>query len=767
MTLEARGADRDGRRSRFASVWCILGDRRERARLWIDTVLHRNATQPRRLEDLRETMREDGRAPFKAAAAVAEIQRFLADPAVYRSPHAAWWGNGDGLAGAYIRHVLDAQALAFSGRPSESAGAMRRALDALGGSTESQATAAARHRALLRALGESFQRDQTLLAHRGFQMLLAPIDRQEADGTQPLLPYLERQRARRLLLQGRSAEATAAFERAVAVAGPVTADDFAAHAIEIADIAVRAEAAADPEATSLLASATRRLDTAEAGRPQFARHAIGLADIALRAAADLEATSLLASATRWLDAAAEGEPKRAGVFAYWQGRVALAQAIRAEKAEAGHDAATRAIDRLEEAVRSVARRADAEAAASWLPEARRQLALHALRLGDAQPLAEALRQERDRSTVTLASGQSFTLSWSGLTASFKQIGTPFGQELIQLAAANLVQKRIMPPARPRRLVIEISKSALSTDPEAKRLIGQEIEPVQLDEEGLAPDDRSSPSIGALRRLLWSHFGVSLPAILVHPVPSDEPLKRIVVLLDNTPVYDAEWAMEAEHFVQGGGAVPWPFANYRELLPAEAGIETERIDAVQYAAWHLGRAVLRSLPQLAGPEHSRELGLGDLPSAVTHPMLQLLLWDRTPMLEREALRVAAMHAAAGRLSATAAAEAFRRVPAVRSSLWGVEGTWEDCMLVPEHEAKLNQLLLSKTLAGTVPGPLFEAVNQSVRPRIALATKPARGISEPPQQRLVVRDAELRPWLRTLLWQHPDVPVVAASEIGLPG
>ena len=135
-------AHRDLRRSRFVSVRAILGDRRQRVRLWIDGVLRRNAAQPRRLEALRQAMLEDGRAPFKAAAAVAEIQRFRADPAVYRSPKAAWWGNGDGLAGAYIPHVLDAQALAFSDRPSEAAEAMRKALDALGGSTESQATPA-------------------------------------------------------------------------------------------------------------------------------------------------------------------------------------------------------------------------------------------------------------------------------------------------------------------------------------------------------------------------------------------------------------------------------------------------------------------------------------------------------------------------------------------------------------------------------------------------------------------------------------------------
>jgi hypothetical protein len=32
--------------------------------------------------------------------------------------------------------------------------------------------------------------------------------------------------------------------------------------------------------------------------------------------------------------------------------------------------------------------------------------------------------------------------------------------------------------------------------------------------------------------------------------------------------------------------------------------------------------------------------------------------------------------------------------------------------------------------------------------------------------VVREPALRPWLRALMWQHPDVPVVTASEIDLP-
>jgi hypothetical protein len=570
---------------------------------------------------------------------------------------------------------------------------------------------------------------------------------QQADGTQPLLPYLEQQRARRLLFQGRYAEAIAAFEQAVAIAGAVSADEFAAYAIEIARIAVRSDA------TSLLES----------------------------------------SATRWLDPAAKEvrETQLAGALAYWRGRVALAQAEAAPDEEAGREAACRAIVRLNEA--SGLDPSSAEAAESWLLEARRQLTLHALRLGDAQPLAEALRregnrstaveavvggelppqsgQEADRSTTAPAARERFPLSWSALASSFKEIRTPFGQDLIQLAAANLMQKCIMPPAAPRRLVIELSASILSADPEAKRLIGREAVTEELDGEGLAPDDRSNPSIASLRRLLRSRFGVSLPGILVRDVPSSEPFQRIVVLLDNSLVYhatwgEAAWEMEVEHFLRGSRAVPWLFASYRALLPPEAGIETEGIDVVQYAAWHLGRAVLRSLPQLAGPEQARHLGLDDLPWKVTSPMLQLLLSDRTPLLERAALRDQATRAAADRISTAEAAEAFRHMPAVRSSLWGVEGSWKDRTLPPEDEAKLKQLLASEALAGAVPGPLFASINRAAGRPAPLAAAPVRGAREPALPRLVVSDPVLRPWLRALLWQHRDLPVVTASEIGFP-
>jgi hypothetical protein len=768
-SIRAKCIPRSGvSRSRLVSVRAIAGNRRQRIRPWIEGVLHRITGRRRRLAALRADVRDVSRFPFKAAAAVAEIQRFLVDPAAYQSPETVWLGAeeglaGDhirhvldrrpdgkpyepGLAGDHIRHVLDAQALAFSNRARESAEAMKRALDQLGSPPDSQATAAVRHRTLLRALGESFRRDQELLASKVHGMV--EEDRQ-TDGTEPLLPYLEQQRARRRLFQERFKAATDAFERAVAVAGPVSADDRAAYAIEIARIAVRAAEAGSSDAKSLL----------------------GL------------------SATRWLDPAAEraGETQLVGILAYWQGRVALAQAEADEEAEAGRNAASRAIDRLSEV-----RRLDpssAEAAESWLPEARRQLVLHSVRLGDAQPLAEALRregelsrvalpavggelppqsrQEGDRSTVAPAAAESFTLSWSALASSFKEIGTPFGQKLIQLAAANLMQKRIMPPpVAPRRLVLEVSENALRTDPEAKRLIGREVEANELDEEGLAPDDRSSPDIRALRRLLWSRFRVSLPGTLVRPLQSDEPLKRIRVLLDNIPVHEAVWAMEAEHFVRGGGDVSWPFASYRALLPAEAGIETERIDDVQYAAWHLSRAVLRALPQLAGPEQAHHLGLDGLPSKVTNPMLQLLLADRTPLLERETLRARAMDAAKDPRSATASAEAFRRVPAVRSSLWGVEGSWEDRRLPAAHETELRQLLSSDALAGAVPAELFEAINGAPGRPTLLAAAPARGGEEPAPPRIVVSDPVLRPWLRALLWQHPDVPVVTAGEIGLP-
>jgi hypothetical protein len=152
------------RRSGLVSVRVIAGDCWHRTLRSIGLILRRNADQPQRLERLRSAILRDSRAPFGAAAAVAEIHRFLADPAAYRSPEAAWWESGEGLAGAHIRHALDAQALAFSNRPRESAEAMKRALDQLDRPPESEAIAATRHRALLRALAESFRRDQDLLA---------------------------------------------------------------------------------------------------------------------------------------------------------------------------------------------------------------------------------------------------------------------------------------------------------------------------------------------------------------------------------------------------------------------------------------------------------------------------------------------------------------------------------------------------------------------------------------------------------------------------
>ncbi len=725
MRSEPKVGGRGVRRKRLVSVRAIAGDRLRRADVWLDSVLRRASVQPRRLEALQQAILEDNRAPFRAPAAIAEIQKFLADPAVYRSPDAVWWGAGEGLAAAHVRHVLDAQALAFADRPGESAEAMERALDELIGPTEAQATAASRHRAMLRALGESFRRDQMLMANLGGMLDLE--EAQEADGTRPLLSYLEQQRARRLLFQERFAAAAAALERALSVAGPMSADDFAGHAVEFAGIALGAEAARSPDATSLLASA----------------------------------------ATRWLEPAVEGlrETQRAGILAYWQGRVALAQASLAEEATAGRDAAARAIDRLRD-VRALADPATAEVAESWLPDARRQMALHALRLGDARPAAEALRAEGQLPTAALLAGDGGMLSWSGLAACLKEVSSPLARELVHAASVKLVQKHgaVLPVATTQRLVLELSESVLSTDPKAERLIGQEVAVKEFDGEGLAPDDRDNPSIGALRRLVRARFGVLLPSILVRGVQSQEPVQRVIVFLDNAPVYEA--VMQGEHFVRRGGAGSWLLAKYRALLSAEEAVETQRIDAVQYATWHLGQAVLRSLPQLRDLTQARHLGIGDLPFAITHPLLQLLLADRTPLLERDALRHLAVDASTGGRSTTAAAEAFRRVPAVRSSLWGVEGTWEDHELPREREAELVQLLSSEAGAGVVPRTLVDDITQTALRRTLPGVELALGAEEYAQQRLVVRNPALRPWLRAIFWQHPNVPVVTAEEIGLP-
>jgi hypothetical protein len=76
-------------------------------------------------------------------------------------------------------------------------------------------------------------------------------------------------------------------------------------------------------------------------------------------------------------------------------------------------------------------------------------------------------------------------------------------------------------------------------------------------------------------------------------------------------------------------------------------------------------------------------------------------------------------------------------------------------------ELKQLLTGGAAAGTVHGKLFEAFDRLASRRTPPAGKP----EQPAPPRLVVRDPALRPWLRALLWQHPNVPVVAASEIGL--
>lgn len=728
-------------RTFFALQWAEL-------RQHFRSTLRRSVQRPERLGRLEKAIVEYRRAPFATAMTITETQRFLADPAGYWRAPDAGSAQGEGLAGQHVRHALEAQACAFRGDAKGAAAAMAEALRLLQVAPPPGDQAGERHQALLSALARSFRRGQALAADRD----LAAAEDAPAEAawlTQPMLAYLHRQWAEQQRDLGQFRDALLSLERAAAIV-PAEVVTLADIAIEAAATALRAEEAGDENAAALLAGVERHF--------------------LARAAEALD--------THW-------EPVHGhwtGVVAFWRGRLALAEAgCPGFAPEPGRGAAGRAIEHLESVRDKDSTPNIVQAAESWLPDARRHLALHALRLGDAEPAAEALRHtDQPEAALSMAVGGA-RIDWRGAAGAFACPASPLAQELAVVASDVLATARgcAMPLSDPQRLVLEVTENLLAEDPDAKRLIGS-TEP--------AHGDRHRLSLAALRHELRATFGLELPGVLVRSVAQQNPGDGAlaVTLLENTPIAIESFRTDDRYRLR---------RNARSWLLSEDPIRTTEagedvINAREYAIWSMAQGVSRSMPQLIGIPEVQAFGPG-LPTATTLLLLRLLLADRTPLIERKALREFAADVAAGRRSVLTAAAAFRTLPAVRRTLWGAKGDWSERHLPDALERELAAAIPEDIVAVTIPRQLRDAVETALQPaadvpsEVETAASPAgqplpgagRSKLAGPEARLrlVVRSARLRPWIAAILRQPPpnyrdspvrrqDIPVLSMAELG---
>lgn len=645
------------------------------------------AAAPHRLGALRLELDREKAAPAARSLALAEVQRFLADPRGYRPAVATAVPDGRGLWGAHIATALIAQAQAFNAEHADAAQQMRSAAALLPGPRDHMRGERGRN-LLLRALLRSFIAGEAGSTPEPDR----PMD-------EPPLFYLEQQRAERLAGSGDYLQALDALERGIAFAGPASTEARDGMAVQVAQLALKAASKGHEHALALLDIAEKRHLRPTDGHDR------------------------------------RGETNRRNLL-YWRGQIALAQAGVSREPDASRNAANRAIEHLNQACaldqaetskaqEGVDNFLDATRLA--LEEAQLQLAEH----GSWQEAEAALRAE------------------SGANAA-----------LATRIAGRCATKRaaVLPQTTPQRIVLELSATLLQDDPDAEALIG---------EGGIEPrdDDAVRPSIGALRRLLWQRFGVTLPGVSVRSIEPEGDTSVMLALVDGAPIGERTQVTAADAWDFQDRDAPWLDAQPVQRRKGEVSPDPG-LDAADYAVWLFGQRVVQVLPRLADREQMQTLGLADLRPEAILPLLRLLLADRTALADyEEALRPLAEAVAAGAKDALTAAAAFRDLPGVRTELWGLRGKWEDRELAEEQEAELEARLTTARSAVTIPRPLANSVFELARRRGSLPGMKPDPLGIPRAQslrpRIVVRSRILRPWLRALL-SREDVPVVTRAE-----
>lgn len=286
-------------------------------------------------------------------------------------------------------------------------------------------------------------------------------------------------------------------------------------------------------------------------------------------------------------------------------------------------------------------------------------------------------------------------------------------------------------------------------------------------DGPPEDDDANPTVEGMRRLVRTRYGIGGPTVLLQPLTNAIP-NRVEISLDGVPLAASDVGSGDAWFLLPPGAEASPTRALdwfgRPLLGSrsKAGTEAAQPDggtpvpAAARAIIFAAQALVRHLDRLLDARHASDLGLAALPYASWSPTLRLLLADRVPLTQADALHATIASVACGAATPLQAAERYRSFPSVRSALWGVEPDRKELGLPSDGAARL---------AACVPidaGASAMGIGEGdARDLEAWAGK---GVASSSHVRVVVDDAVLRPWLRTLLRpRFPDLPVMARHEV----
>lgn len=756
---------------------------------------------PLKISRLDKSIQADRKIPHTQAERIADIHAFVTHPPGYgESVTDSRWAPRI-LAGPHIVHALHAQRYTFEDEPEHAAKKMQEARKLIEcwesdcRSVGKQDLPLVRHWQLLAALARSFERGEALRAGQAPEIPLS------SDSATPLLPYLEERRAALLAYRGKYADAFAALARAKAINVSLDPAEEAAHASQIANLALAAERANDTQWKSILdAAETRFLD----------RTVDRLMETLGLKSPGTETTSL-----REDNSPEEGQRKEAPPennlseddktklrkelknLHGWQHRVDQARLKRASEIKEVDRIVAKAKERF-----NSWRKLKVDPKTVFWPEKEisqleeniaKQAEIQKANLGNlktvslktvSMPVADA---SEAHSYAAQHLSRSRRLTWRGLAKGIKSLELSEPTVLFQDAARSLTNARgaaEWPPASPYRLVLQIPENLKSSDKTvedaAHRLIGQ-------------PEDKR-PSLEWIRKQLGDHLGIRLPPVQVLLTPDAE--EWAVVLLDNRPLAYKHWSEHDRYWSdlsEKSSSMYWPLPKLVPENKSEKDIEP--LDIVQYLALWFGHQVLTVLPDLVDPAMVEHLvGLRGKHPAIqpqqmldaTLPLLRLLLTDRTPLVERDALGELGADIAAGRLTALQAAEAYRQMPAIRGSLWGVDGQQlkgfslnvkieQDLVSCIKNERTQFAITVSDTLIQEIRQKISDEITeQRTKAKVPNQTEPLfqvgrnaaqLQIQEPARLCLVVSEPALRPWLSALLRQlgQTDIPVVTEREL----
>ncbi len=655
----------------------------------------------------------------------AAVARFLHDPLAVQGRGPAGHPAADAtqpaeLMGTHLPDALAAQAHALSGRHHEARNAMQRALKSLEtAAADSSLTATDRlHMRSLTSLALGFIAREALLADPAGQGGEAQMA--EALRRRPDLSYLWRLQAERLAQLGRIDDAIETLDRADALGSP---KQTLFHATLVARWTLEEE----PAKLDRLQRVERRFFGGS--RPH------------------------------------ESEDGEKGLAEFWHGRLLLAMSEAADgidEAKAG--ARSEAVLRWARSALEQLRRAElllsgeaAEAAAHWSERARQRLPVD-------EPLERAMLASRlERADATAAARlvvPGERPNWRGLAQVIAQFPTVSsdGPGAIDLLVPVLRDLHRTEPRRlpvPQRIKLAIPASLAPDDAAMMTVIGD-------------GPRKPVPSIARLREEVLRRFGVEMPGVqlrgdslaismsldgvrlathLVPPGPQRLRLRRRDRTAADTGRPPSLGRLESG--LDWFGLEAW---LEPETDAAGVGLPAGLLASV-FASVH----VVRYLDRFIG---TRDLARLELQTARPGPvltMLRVLAADRTPLVAT-ALRDLCRLVDSRELTPLQGVNDYRALPEIRGRLWGAR----DRRLVECDFDKAPEDLATR-LRAVIPAADVPDRICGLSPALVDEILAWAGEHLPERSCVLVRDPELRPWLRALIRPRwPDVPVLTTAE-----